>query len=538
MTVSEPSPRSNRRLDTWKEIGAFFDRDERTVKRWETTRGLPVHRVPGAGRANVYAYTDELADWLSGAKIAAEQDADANSDSPDGIAVEPEAATNADSNSQTNSEVNSEVNSETNHQTGTETGVPASVDARPLERRVGERRKTESAARTMQLWSRLPALSYAAAIAAVLVVAFLAVSLVRRASLARPVRAGTAVARHHTPTPEAEQLYLKGMYYWQKRTPESLHEAVDYFTQAVVRDPMYAQAYVGLANCYNLLREFSLMPASEAYPRAMAAAQRAIALDDSLSDAHTALGFADFYWSWDAAGAQREFVRALTLDPNSVIAHHWYGTFLLHLGRYPESLEEIEKAQKLDPNSAPILADKGLILFYAGQKEQGTEQLKQLAAAEPDFLSPHKYLTIIHLAQGENPQYLAECRKSATLLRDQTRLAVVAAGEKGLARGGSRGMWSEMLRDQQRLYAAGQETAYDLARSYAMLGEKQEALQYLQSAFVNRDSEIPAMRVDPAFAGLHDDPHFREILARVGLPPLPQEASSGAAVAAGAHSSD
>ena len=138
-----------------------------------------------------------------------------------------------------------------------------------------------------------------------------------------------------------------------------------------MRDPHYAEAYAGLANCYNLLREYSLMPPNEAYPRAEAAANRAIALDDSLSDAHSALGFVDLYWSWDVAGAQREFVRALTLYPNSVNAHYWYGTYLLHLGRFSESLEEIEKAQKLDPHSTSILAGKGLVPFHTLARRTG-----------------------------------------------------------------------------------------------------------------------------------------------------------------------
>lgn len=315
---------------------------------------------------------------------------------------------------------------------------------------------------------------------------------------------------------------MKGIYYWQKRTPETLNQAVDYFTQAVVRDPQYAEAYVGLADCYNLLREFSLMPPSEAYPRAQAAAKRAIALDDSLSGAHSALGFVDFYWSWDAASAQREFVRALTLDPNSAVAHYWYGTFLLHLGRFSESLEEIERAQKLDPNSKSILADKGLVLFHDGQKQQAVELLKQLSATEPDFLSPHNYLAIIHLARGEYPQYLAESRRGATLLHDQARLEIVAAGEKGLARAGAHGMWSAMLKEQQRLRAEGKVSAYDLARTYALLGRKQEALVALQTAYQQHEPELVSMRVDVALSSLHDEPRFRELLSQVGLPALPQ----------------
>src|SRR5580693_6014983 len=510
MGSTDPSPRANRRLDTWKEIGAFFGRDERTVKRWETTRGLPVHRVPGAGRANVYAYTDELAEWLSGTKISAENDAEANSEAVDGVAVELEEEAGAETSAQRRAHVYG--------------------DAGFVDRRVGERR---GAGRLLARGDGWPAGRYVAMLAAVLVAALIAVTVVRRASSERAVRAGAtsatsaaggtgaAAARHHIPDSQAEQLYLKGIYYWQKRTPESLNQAVDYFTQAVVRDPQYAEAYAGLADCYNLLREYSLMPPNEAYPRAEAAAKRAIALDDSLSDAHSALGFVDFYWSWDVAGAQREFVRALTLDPNSVNAHYWYGTYLLHLGRYSESLEEIEKAQKLDPHSTSILADKGLVLFHAGQTQQAAELLKQLVAAEPDFLSPHNYLATLHLGQGEYPQYLAERRKAATLLHDQARLDIVTAGEKGLARGGAQGMWSAMLKEQQRLRADGKESAYNLARTYALLGRKQEALDELQTAYQQHESELVSMRVDGGLVGLHDEPRFREILAEVGLPPLP-----------------
>jgi tetratricopeptide (TPR) repeat protein len=516
MGSTELSPRANRRLDTWKEIGAFFGRDERTVKRWETTRGLPVHRVPGAGRANVYAYTDELAEWLSGAKIGAENDAEANSDAMNGVAADLEGETRAE--------------------TRVQTRVDANGGAGFVDRRVGERRSAGQLLPRSRQW---PAGRYVAAVAALLVAALLAVTVVRRASSERAVRAsattsmgatsatgsaggtGAALVRHHTPDPEAEQLYLKGIYYWQKRTPETLNQAVDYFTQAVVRDPQYAEAYVGLADCYNLLREYSLMPPNEAYPRAQAAAKRAIALDDSLSGAHSALGFVDFYWSWDVAGAQREFVRALTLDPNSVNAHYWYGTYLLHLGRFSESLEEIEKAQKLDPHSTSILADKGLVLFHSGETQQAAELLKQLVAAEPDFLSPHNYLAIMHLEQGEYPQYLAERRKAATLLHDQARLDIVTAGEKGLARGGAQGMWSAMLKEQQRLRADGKESAYNLARTYALLGRKQEALDELRTAYQQHETELVSMRVDGGLASLHDEARFREILAEVGLPPLP-----------------
>jgi tetratricopeptide (TPR) repeat protein len=495
MNPSDPSPRTNRRLDSWKEIGAFFGRDERTAKRWETTRGLPVHRVPGAGRANVYAYTDELAEWLSGANVAVDPGPVSDSGAHPAVAA--------------TSEVASEVY----------------VDGSSAGGRLGDRRNVEGETRSWLLLRYMREVRYAVIALAVMAVAFVIAGIARHSSSARDSRAIPSASSQplprHAVEPEAEQLYLKGMYYWNKRTPEDLTQAVDYFTQAVVRDPQYAEAYVGLANCYNLLREFSRMPPSEAYPRALAAAKRAVALDDSLSGAHSSLAFVDFYWSWDIAGAQHEFERALALDPNSVVAHHWYATILLQLGRFPEALEEIEKAQKLDPVSAPILADQGLILFYGGQADHAVALLKQLEASEPDFLSPHSYLATIHLAQGDYPQYLAESRKVAALLHDDQRLAIVAAGEKGFARDGSRGMFTAMLKQQQTLHAAGREAAYNVAVTCALLGKKQDALNDLQSSYLKREPQLLNLRIDPFLSSLHDEPRFREILAQIGMPPLP-----------------
>src|ERR1700735_4128165 len=494
MSPSESTLGPNRRLDTWKEIDAFFGRDERTVKRWEITRGLPVHRVPGAGRANVYANTDELIEWLKGKNDTAETEVEANPASPEGdsdpeyfpVPILPDSL---------------------------------SADPVPSDRRVGERRGAESR-RSPALFERWREFRYFA-VALVILATLAAVAVARYSWSARAARKDAAVSRPRPIDPEAEQLYLKGIYYFNKRTPESLNQAVDYFTQAVVRDPQYAEPYVGMADSYNLLREYSVMPPSEAYPRAAAAAKRAIALDDSLSGAHSSLAFVDFYWSWDVPSAQREFKRALELDPNSVRGRHWYATFLLHLGRFPESIVEIERAQKLDPESKSILADKGLILFYAGYTDQALALLKQLEASEPDFLSPHNYLALIYMVQGNWPQYLAESRKSATLLHDEHRLAVAAAGEKGFARGGSRGMLIAILKEQQNLYAKGQEQAYNLAQTSALLGDKEQALKDLQNSYLKRDTDLAQLRIDLTMSTLHDEPRFREILAQIGLPPLP-----------------
>jgi Tfp pilus assembly protein PilF len=461
--------RTDTRLNSWKSIGAFFERDERTVKRWERQRGLPIHRIPGAGRSSVYAYTSELIEWLKTTDALSEPSI--SDEEPDAEAVVAEVQA---------------------------VSPPSSV--------------TTSRRRTGMIL---------ALAGAILVCAIAGIALYRRSASARRAFASARPSGlKPAASPEAEDLYLQGVYQWNKRTPESLNRALDDFTQSIVRDPNYAPAYAGLANCYNLLREYTLMPAQEAYPRAMAAAKRAIALDDSLTEAHSSLAFADFYWSWDAPGAEHEFQRAIALDPNSVVAHHWYATFLMVLGRSQDALAEIEKARKLDPHSSSILADKGLILFSAGQASQAVALLKQIETTDPAFLSPHAYLAEVDLYAKDYKEYLAESRKTALILRDQNRLKIVSVGEKGFAVSGGVGMLRAMLNTKKELYANGRLDAYDLASTYCLLGDKKHALNLLQTAVAKREARATSIRVDYSLQSLRDDPSFRKLVAQVGLPPL------------------
>jgi tetratricopeptide (TPR) repeat protein len=187
----------------------------------------------------------------------------------------------------------------------------------------------------------------------------------------------------------AHDFYLKGRYEWNQRTPDSLHRALDCFTQSVVHDPGNAQAYVGLADTYILLREYSTMPENEAYERAIAAANKAVELDDSLAEAHRALAFAETYGNWDLVNGEREFRRAIELNPTDCIARLWHANALKDQGRFSEGLEEIGKAQELDPSSHAILADKGAMLFSAGKQKEGIELLKEVERSDPEFRSPH-----------------------------------------------------------------------------------------------------------------------------------------------------
>ncbi|HEY4840008.1 MAG TPA: hypothetical protein VIH72_15430 [Candidatus Acidoferrales bacterium] len=339
----------------------------------------------------------------------------------------------------------------------------------------------------------------------------------RRASMSF---ANSSLASHGSSNPEAVDLYLKGRFEWSKRSPESLNKAVDYFTQAIVRDPNYAQAYAGLADTYDLLREYSAMPSDEAYPRAIAAAKKAVELDDSLSEAHRALAFATFYWVWDFASGEREFKRAIQLDPKDAVAHHWYGTAIGAVARYPEALSQLEEARRLDPSSASIQADRALFLYYAGRETEGISILKQIEAADPAFISPHRYLASIAVVRGDYPAYLAESRKAAELAKDQTGMEVVKAAEQGFAAGGGKAMLDSVREIHEKYYDQGIVSGYRVADFCALSGKNQEAIHYLQEAFAKHDSDVIDVKSDPSLRSLREDPAFRDLISRIGLPPL------------------
>ncbi len=466
---------TNHRLDSWKEIAAFFGRDERTVRRWEKERGLPAHRVPGGERGGVFAYTDELREWLKGRVGELEA---AESETIRAVGVREESG-----------------------------AVPAS----------GSSKSPVVLAKVLELQPAFTPrqLSFAR------IVIWLAPLVVVAGVIAlfsfshRETRYKNALAAPHPPNAEAQELYLKGEYHWAKRTPEDLNQAVDYFTQSIVKDPSYARAYAGLADCYNLLREFSVMPPDKAYPRALAAAQRAVELDDSSAGAHTSLAFATYYWNWDPVTAEREYKRALELDPNFVQGHHWYATFLLTSGRIPEALDQIEQARRLDPSSTTIQADKGLILIDAGRKSEALALLKQLESTDPGLATTHSYLAAIYLDRKNYENFLAESKKAAQLRHNEAALAITTAAERGFATGGVNSMRESMIPVQKEMVDRDLGSAFELATNFALLGKKEEAARYLQIAYEKRETGLLYLNRNPDFNILHDDLIYKEITERV-----------------------
>jgi len=500
---------SSHRLDSWKEIAAFFGRDERTVRRWEKERGLPAHRVPGGGRGGVFAYSGELKEWLRGRTNDLE-------------AVEFETVTTIDA-VQPETGISEVEKTESRLITNAPSPGPPPKLATYLQVNVAEVEiptavDLQSHSAVSQPVASRPVVHQQsiARIVAWLAPLLAVATLIILFSFTRSeLRFKNAFASAHIPNAEAQELYLKGEYHWAKRTPEDLNKAVDYFTQSIVKDPAYAQAYVGLADCYNLLREFSVMPPEEAYPRALAAAQKAVELDDTSAGAHTSVAFATFYWNWDPVTAEREYKRALELDPNFVQAHHWYATFLLTSARYSEALDQIEQARKLDPSSTTIQADKGCILFNAGRKTEAFSLLKQLESTDPTLASTHRYLAAIYFDRKDYDDFFAESKQAAELRHDQSALAVTEAAQKGFATGSLDGMRQSMLPLQKERFNRSLGSAYELAATYASLGNKEDALRYLQAAYEKRDEGLLYLSRNPDFNILHDDLVYKEITERV-----------------------
>jgi tetratricopeptide (TPR) repeat protein len=481
------------RLDSWKEIASFLHRDARTVRRWERERHLPVHRVPGGERSGVFAYVSELERWLhadppvSAAGVDSEAEAAAAVLPAEGeVPIAPPVSVFQSLNSFAVG-----VPAETGTGTPTVHILPppgASPEPVPASTRM----------RGYQL----------ASLAALLL---LAIGISAAALHLRAARHATVAV--HQPNAEARELYLRGRYYWNLRTEEGLNCAVDLFMQSIVNDPKYAAAYAGLADAYLLLRQYGHMPNSEAYPRALAAANQAIALDDTSPEAHRSLAFILRFWEWDMAAAEKEYRRAIALNPGDSQSHHWYATALLSAGRNREALDEIDKARSLEPQSVSVLADRGLILA-ATDPRAGVAALQQAEQAQPSFLCTHKYLSGIYLDLGDYAGFVKEGRLAAAIAHDSAMLAVLDRAQRVLAARGPAAMLREVARGYAPLADQGVVAAYEAARFFSLAGEPDQAIHYLHLSCDRRDPGFLTVEGDAALAPLHASPEYAGMVSR------------------------
>jgi TolB-like protein/DNA-binding winged helix-turn-helix (wHTH) protein/Tfp pilus assembly protein PilF len=316
--------------------------------------------------------------------------------------------------------------------------------------------------------------------------------------------------------PQAYESYLKGRYFWNKRTADGLRAALAYFNQAIEEDPKYAQAYSGLSDTYALLGDwqYAVMTPKEAMPKAKAAAMKAIELDGSLGEAHNSLAFCLDGFDWDLKGGEKEFLRALELNPGYATAHHWYAWHLSLLGRYPDAIVEMKKAQNLDPLSLIIQADLAELLVIAHEYDESIEQSKKAIEMDSNFAMAHNQLGQGYLQKHMNEPAVAQLKRAVQLSADSP--TCVANLARAYTASGNKSDAMDLLGELKKRSNANYSHGSEIATVYAALGDKDQAMVWLTKAYDERFN--PGVLLRPGFDPLRSDPRFQDIVRRVGLP--------------------
>jgi TolB-like protein/DNA-binding winged helix-turn-helix (wHTH) protein/Tfp pilus assembly protein PilF len=320
-----------------------------------------------------------------------------------------------------------------------------------------------------------------------------------------------------TLTPQAYQAYdlcLKGLYFWNKRSVPALQQAIEYFQQAIAIDPNYAPAYAGLANSYVLMPGYTLAPASKYMPKAREAALRALEIHDDLPEAHVALALILENFDWDWNTAEKEYRRAIELNPNYATAHQWYAEFLMWQGRFDEALRESESARSLDPLSLIIGTDRGAIFYFSRQYDRAIEQFHSVRDMDPSFVRVHLVVDA-YIQQGRFADALADMdewrRTSGNGMHIRTRLVYLYGrmGQKDKARA--------ELRKIEVMNKTQPPNHVMMALAYIGVGDNDAALRSLEKGYAERSNLLTALKAEPAYDPLRDDPRFQDLLRRVGL---------------------
>jgi TolB-like protein/DNA-binding winged helix-turn-helix (wHTH) protein/Tfp pilus assembly protein PilF len=316
--------------------------------------------------------------------------------------------------------------------------------------------------------------------------------------------------------PEAYESYLKGRYFWNKRTADGLGKAIDYFNEAIERKPDYPQAYAGLADSYALAGDwkYGLLAPREAYPKAKAAATKAIALDDTLGEAHISLAFCldNFDWDWESGG--KEFRRGIELSPDYAIGHEWYGWHLAASGRNDEAVAEVQKAVNLDPLSPSIGADLAEELLVAHRFDESINQSRKTMTLDPFFAPTHYVLGQAFVQKHNYSEAIAELKRAAELSPGST--AFTANLAYAYAVSGDRDRAAKLLNDLKNQTSQSSPNAPEIAMVYVGLDEKDQAMAWLEKAYAERFSPWVLMR--PCFDPLRSDSRFADLVRRIGLP--------------------
>jgi eukaryotic-like serine/threonine-protein kinase len=325
------------------------------------------------------------------------------------------------------------------------------------------------------------------------------------------------LAKRSTENTEAYQAYLKGRYYWNRRTEQTLKRAVEYFQQAIDKDPDYALAYAGLADCYAVYTSYQVEAPRESGTKARTAAIQAVKIDETLAEPHASLGMTLMQYDWDWAGAEREFQRSIELDPKYPTAHIWYGIYLGSTGRAEQAVASHRRAQQLDPLSLIINTGAGWELYFARRHQEAIEQIRKTLEMDPTFARGHWFLGLAYEQEAMYREAIAEFQKAFDLSEGSPSMLGTLGHAYALS--GNREKARQALAHLQELSKRRYVPPFDPAVIYAGLGDKERAFEWLEKAFEDRSWGMVRLKVDPRFDRLHADPRFASLLRRMGLEP-------------------
>jgi DNA-binding winged helix-turn-helix (wHTH) protein/TolB-like protein/Tfp pilus assembly protein PilF len=326
----------------------------------------------------------------------------------------------------------------------------------------------------------------------------------------------TRLAKRYTESTEAYQAYVKGRYFMDKRTEEGFQKAIEYFQKAIEKDAKYALAYAGLADCHRFLGGYGILPPKETYPKAKAAAMKALALDDQIAEAHTVLAVAKARYDWDWAGAEKDFKRALELNPGYAGAHQWYAVFSLVIAeKFDDAIAEVKRAQELDPLSLNTGVKVAIVNYFARRFDQSIEQSGKLLEMDPRFIQTYEFLGRAYEQKGRYEEAIAAFHEALKLRSDYTH----CLGPLGRAYAVSgRQIEARKILDQLKgLSRRRYVMPYHIATIYAALGDKDQAFAWLQKAYDERDDRLMFLKVDPFWDSLRSDPRYAILVRGIGL---------------------
>jgi DNA-binding winged helix-turn-helix (wHTH) protein/TolB-like protein/Flp pilus assembly protein TadD len=323
--------------------------------------------------------------------------------------------------------------------------------------------------------------------------------------------------RPFTDNNQAYQLYMKGRFFWNKRTVDGVKRSLDYFQQAIAADPNYAIAYAGLADSYTLAGSYGyiILPPGEAMPKAEAAAAKALAIDDSLAEAHASLGYIKFTYDWDWAGAEEEFKRAIALNPGYDNAHHWYSHELMALGRTDEALAEARRALALSPSETVMNEHLGWTYLMARDYDRAIQSVRKAIEMDPDFLLAHRVLGLAYEYKGQHDEATAEFTRGVELSHgDPVAKAFLA---RSYAAAGDKDEATRILNELLKLATKQYMPPAEIAATWVALGRNDEAFTWLNKAFDERAAALAYLRVNRDYDPLRSDSRFQDLLRRMHL---------------------